>query len=264
MRVVRTELVPLASIRVGEYEVRGTEEDPELQDLADSIRRDGLLQAMGVVEREDGYHLVHGHRRYSACVMARVSEVRVDVLEGAEADMERASIIENFHRKDVTPMERAAQISHVYEAGTMTVEELAELFHRSVEWVRAQICMMGWPSDVQEMVHRRAVSPSAAEHLAKIEDVQYRGFLLATAAENGCTERTAVAWLAGWRAQQPAAAVVAAPVPEGPARPGAIMPKAVCPGCHGEFPPDGLGPAWLCPGCIVKMVQGGRVVGRGE
>lgn len=259
MKVLRTETVPLAAILVGDYEVRSAEDDPDLPALADSIRRHGLLQAMGVVEKADGLHLVHGHRRYSACIMARLSHVRVDVLEGDDATMERASIIENYHRKDVTPMERAAQIAGAIESGAMGIEELAETFGRSVDWVREQVAMMSWPGDVQDLVHRRVLSPSAARHLAQVTDDAYRGFLLGHAVEGGCTERTAVAYLMGWRMQQPAEQVVLTPQVEqqGPPRP--VLPKSLCMGCHEAFAPDGMAIAYLCPGCVVALQTGGKV-----
>lgn len=259
MRVIETREVPLAEILVGDYEVRSAEEDLELPALAESIRRDGLLQALGVVETEAGYRLVHGHRRYSACLMARVTPVRCDVIEGDGRALERASMIENYHRRDVSPIERAAQIGHALESQLMTVGELAETFGRSEDWVRRQAAMMAWPIDVVEAVHRRELSVAAAEHLAEIEDDVYRVFLIRQAVDGGCTERTAIAWLAGWRAQVPATALPASVPAEPGGGPKVVMPRCVCLGCRAECPPDGLGMAYLCPHCLVALQTGGRV-----
>ena len=253
MRVVRTETVPLATIVVGDYEVRTAESDPELPALAESIRNDGLLVALGVVEKGDGLHLVHGHRRYSACIMARVSSVRVDVLEGDKAGLERASIIENYHRRDISAMERAAQIAAVVENGTMKVDELAEVFHRSVEWVNDQIAMMAWPGDVQGAVHRGQLSVGAAEHLAKIRDDSYRGFLVMQAVESGCTARTAQSWLAGWRAMLPVETVAAQTVSGGDGGAPRQAPQSMCVKCKGMMSPEGLVPVYVCPRCVVAL-----------
>lgn len=263
MRVIETIVVPLAEIVVGDYEVRAAETDPEIQALADSIRREGLLVAMGCVRRDGQLRLVHGHRRYTACVLARVTPVRVDVLEGDDAAMERASIIENYHRKDVSPIERAAQICAVLEGGTMTVEELAAVFDRSVDWVRDQAAMMAWPDDVRDAVHSRVLSAGAGNQLARIVDGAYRGFLIAQAVESGCTERTAQGWLAGWRAMLPAEQVVQQ-VPA-PAEPGhaPVVPQAMCAGCRGMVRPDGLVPVFVCPACAVRLRQGGLSAGGG-
>lgn len=260
MKVVETKTVALAEILVGEYEVRGAQDDPELPALAESIRREGLLQALGVVQRDDGLHLVHGHRRYSACILARLSHVRVDVLEGDNATMERASIIENYHRKDVTPMERATQISKAVDSGAMSVEELAGTFHRSIDWVHEQMAMLTWPLDVQELVHQRVLSPSAAKHLAKVSDDTYRAFLLGHAVDGGCSERTALSYLMGFQQQVPAEAVVLTPPAESQGPPRPVLPKSLCMGCHDAFPPDGMAIAYLCPGCVVNLQTGGRIV----
>ena len=143
----------------------------------------------------------------------------------------------------------------------MTLEEVCEVFDRSMEWVGEQMAMMEWPADVQELVHRRLVAPVAGRYLARIEDDAYREFLLRQAAESGCTERVAQAWLLGWRSMMPVEQVAQEPVasPTGPARP--VVPRSVCLGCKEGYAPDGLAMVWLCPGCLTAL-QGGAVVQR--
>jgi hypothetical protein len=112
---------------------------------------------------------------------------------------------------------------------------------------------------VQEVVHARQLSPTAAGHLAKITDDEYRLFLLRNAIENGCSERTAIGWLQGWRAMIPAEQVAASPVQDerGPMRP--VVPRSVCLGCRESYPPDGLCMTWLCPTCLGVLQTGGTV-----
>jgi len=257
-------VVPLASIRVGQYEVRTAEEDPDLPSLAASIREHGLLCAMGVVRRNGELHLVHGHRRYSACVMARLTEVRVDVLRDDPQMAQRASLIENYHRRDVSPMERAAQIAQILGSGLMTLQEVADVFHRSVDWVRDQVAMTEWPSDLVEMVHQRRISPTAAQHLAKIDDAAYRQFLERHAAEDGCTERTAIAWVQGYRGARPAEEVLAEGAPGGTEPLPVVLPRSICMGCHQPQEGGSLGVAYVCGPCLILLAQGGRIVPAGD
>lgn len=262
MKVKETREVALAEILVGEYEARVAEEDPGLTALAASIRTFGLLTALGVVETEKGLQLVHGHRRYSACVMARVTRVRVDVLEGTTAEMERASIVENYHRRDISPVERAAQIANAVSRELMPVEELAETFGRSVTWIREQVAMMDWPADVLEAVHAGSVSVAAAMHLARVTDDSYREFLVNSARESGCSGRTAAAWLQGWRAMQPVEEVVTMEAPPVEGGPRVEVPRTLCMGCGESYRPDGLVMVYVCPACVTALQGGGRVVDR--
>lgn len=245
--------VPLSEILVGEHEVRTPEEDPELVTLAQSIAEVGLVNPLTVRRTDKGYQLIAGHRRYSACVIARQSSVPVCVFEVEPVGGERLSIVENFHRRDLSPMEQAAQIAHAVDSGAMSVDELAGVFRRSVDWVRGQCEMMAWPEDVRVAVHSRRLSPSAARHLARIEDDATRMFYVETAMENGCTERTAVSWLQGWQAMRPAAEVVAegpGPAAPGPAR---VAPQALCMKCGAESAAEALVPVFVCAGCVAAL-----------
>ncbi|HJX61074.1 MAG TPA: ParB/RepB/Spo0J family partition protein [Dehalococcoidia bacterium] len=253
-------LVNLAEILLGEYVVRTVDEDPGLPGLARSIAADGLMNPLTLEERPEGLVLVSGHRRYSACLMARLAEVPCRVYPAGQAKMIRMAFVENHHRKDVTPLEQAHRIGQVLDAGTMTVEEVAETFGRRVEWVEEQLAMLEWPGDVQEAVHLRQVSVAAGQHLAKIQDDSYRIFLVRMAVENGCTERTAISWVAGWRASVPAEQVAAAGAAAGPERPGAIIPLQICLACHQPREPSALAVAYLCVPCVVALREG-RPVG---
>jgi len=144
----------------------------------------------------------------------------------------------------------------------MSIGELAETFHRAEQWVRDQVAVLEWPEDVRAAVHARVVGQGAGSYLAKIEDDGYRGFLLAQAAESGCSERTAQMWLAGWRGMQPAeqvAQMVATPETPGTPRP---APQSMCVGCRSMMRPDGLVPVFICPHCVVKLREGALMVPR--
>src|SRR4030042_459112 len=147
-------LVNLAEILLGEDVGRTVDEDPGLPGLARSIAADGLMKPLTLEERPEGLVLVSGHRRYSACLMARLAEVPCRVYPAGQAKMIRMAFVENHHRKDVTPLEQAHRIGQVLDAGTMTVEEVAETFGRRVGWGGGQLAMVAWPGGVQEEVPR--------------------------------------------------------------------------------------------------------------
>jgi ParB/RepB/Spo0J family partition protein len=248
--------VPLASIVVGDHEVRGAEDDPELASLAANIAENGLLEPLIVEDREGVLHLVAGHRRWSACNLARIPVVNVVVRKGSVQEMKRISWAENFHRKDLSAVQQARAIADVVADGTITIAEVAATFRRSVEWVKDQLEILSWPEDVQAAVHSRKLNVSAASNLAQIADPTYRAFLLQTAVNDGATARTTAGWLQGWQAQLPAGQVVLQEAPAGPPGAGPVLPLSLCLGCRGEFSPAGLCPVFVCPTCVSHLREG--------
>jgi len=250
---IKLRVVALADIVVGEHEVRGVDDDTELADLAESIREIGLIQPLTLEDRDGKLHLVAGHRRYSACILARQVHVPCVIRDGGDGMSKRVSFAENFHRRDLNAIQQAAAIDDVIHSGAMTCDEVAKCFRRSRSWVDSQLEILRWPEDVQDCVARRVISLSAAGNIAAITDAEYRGFLLRTAVESGATARATAGWLQGWQAQQPAESVVSSPVTGGSNTPPPAIPLSLCMGCHGEMSPQGMVPVYLCPSCVATL-----------
>lgn len=247
----------LSEILVGEHDVRSVEEDPELVDLANSIAQVGLINPLTVELREGRYHLAAGHRRYAACVIARVVRVKVEVRHGGVAEAKEISFAENFHRKDITVLEEAIAIRDVLESGSMTVDGVARVFHRSVDWVKQQLGILGWPDDVLAVLRSRGLSVSALSNLAKVEDDANRRFLLDAAVANGASEATTAIWLQGWRANRPVEALsqeTASPAGGGHE---VRVPMSLCMACRREVRPDGLVMVYVCLECSQMIRSGG-------
>lgn len=259
MRDLGTRTVRLAEILVGGLEVRSLEQDPELQDLVSSILANGLVNPLTVWATEGALRLVAGHRRYAACVVAHVVDVPVHVYECDEAEALRLAFSENFDRRDVTPMEQAARIAEILEAGAMTVDQVGATFHRSVDWVRDQAAMVRWPVNVQAAVHQGQLSAAAARELVRITDDAYRDSLLGQAIVNGVTAATCRQWVWGWQAMVPAAQVATLEATPGGVPAGPRVAVSLCMGCRHQMNPEGCVPVYVCPGCVA-LIMAGRLV----
>jgi len=250
--------VPLLDVVVGRHRVRGPEEDPDLVDLAEDIKRRGLINPLTVREMDEGLVLVAGHRRYAACRMAGVVEVLVQVVRVDEAGAAGIVFAENFHRRDVSAIEQAAAIKDAIEQGGLSADEVGVTLGRSGRWVSEQLSLLEWPEDVQFAIHRRRISVAAASYLRQITDDAYRQYLLELAVDGGASARTCMAWLEGWRAQMPpeqAGQLEAAPNDNVPLRP---SPQAPCLGCGDVKQADGLAAVLLCPSCVAAMREAQR------
>lgn len=249
--------IGLAEIEVGGFEVRVLEDDAELVALADSIRADGLIEALIVRATGEGYELVAGHRRLAACRLAGFERVSCRVLSGDEGSCERVSIAENEFRRDVSPVERAWQIRRAYESGAMGLEDLGRAYGRRVEWVEGQLAILSWPERVQRAVHEGKMGVGVGRQLARVEDEGYREVLITAALESGCTERTAAGWVAGYKAMEPAVEVAERVAVSDGSGGAVVMPMVVCPGCLESFRPDAMVAVGLCMGCRGTLEGGG-------
>lgn len=242
--------VPISQIHVGENAQRIDQEDPEIKELAVSIKRLGVLNPLLLENDEGKLILVAGHRRLAAARMAGKEHVPCFIRECDKSKISEIAFAENFFRKDLSPVELACALKDCLDKKTMTVEQLAAGFHRSEHWVHATIAIAGWPDDVLEAIHNEKISVSAASNLACVTDKVYREFLVRNAVEQGATARTTAAWLQAFQSMQPPeAAVKAEPVPLGaPAEP--LVPQGPCLCCSQLFKVNEMSHVPVCGACI--------------
>lgn len=114
----------------------------------------------------DFYLIVAGHRRFKACVDAKLSPIPCDVINCDEAAAKRVAIIENLQRKDVDPLMEADLIAGLLEGG-MTQAEIAAETGRSERWVvrRANLRKLS-PSWRKRVEDGEDISIDCLEHVA--------------------------------------------------------------------------------------------------
>ena len=104
----RVLFLPLASISPNPNQPRKNFDEEALNELADSIRKHGMIMPIVVNEPEDGkYMITAGERRYRAAKMAGKTKVPVVVRSYTEREVKEISLIENLQREDLNPIEAA-------------------------------------------------------------------------------------------------------------------------------------------------------------
>lgn len=254
--------IPIGKIQVGGHALRAGVENEDLDELAASIRRIGVLVPLIVRSEGDEYYLIAGHRRYTAALRIGLAAVPCLIRDSAPAESSEIAFAENLFRQDLSPVETASGLKDILDQGVMDLGELARAVHRSTEWIHRMVALLDWPADVLEAVHAGWLSVSAASNLALVTDDIYRDFLLRNAHDNGATARTTAAWLQAFRSLQPAAeAVCAEPLPPGTATTPAV-PQAPCICCSQVFRTDQLCHIPVCTGCV-NVIRGVGTGGRG-
>ncbi len=141
-----------------------------LDDLADSIRRYGLLQPLTVRPLKVGYQLVAGERRWRACRIAGLTEVPVIIKELTDAETAEIALVENLQREDLNPIEEAAGYQSLMEEFGLTQDEVANRVGKSRSAVANAVRLLGLPEEILEMVEKGKISAGHGRALLGFKD----------------------------------------------------------------------------------------------
>jgi ParB family chromosome partitioning protein len=146
-------VLPLDSLQPGKYQPRTRMDEGALQELAASIRAQGLMQPILVRSvSADKYEIIAGERRFRAARMAGLHEVPVLVKEVADQAAAAMALIENIQREDLNPLEEAQGIQRLLEEFSFTHEQAAEAVGRSRSAVSNLLRLLNLAQPVQTML----------------------------------------------------------------------------------------------------------------
>lgn len=145
--------LPLAQLQPGKYQPRTRMDEGALQELAASIRAQGLMQPI-LVRRvgDDAYEIIAGERRFRAARLAGLSEVPVLVRDVPDEAAAAMALIENIQREDLNPLEEAQGIQRLLDEFDFTHERAAEAVGRSRSAVSNLLRLLNLAHPVQTML----------------------------------------------------------------------------------------------------------------
>ena len=185
----------LSSIRPGRHQPRIEMDPARLDELADSIRRHGILQPLVVTEEGDAaetwYELVAGERRWRAAKAAALDTVPVIVKTMDEASRLQIGLVENLQREDLGAAERANAYSVLVTEFGMTQEEVARAVGKSRPSVANTLRLLELPDEAREALQQRRISEGHARALLSVRDSKRQIELLKVILEDGLTVRQA-------------------------------------------------------------------------
>lgn len=162
--------VPLDKIDPNPRQPRRHFSDEKLQELATSIRQEGVLMPVLLVERGDRYELIAGERRFRASVMADMKTLPALITETDSRESLKLALVENLQRDDLDPIEeaRAFQVM-IYEFG-WTHEELGNYLGRDRSTVSNTLRLLQLPEAVQDRVASGGVSAGHVRALINLDE----------------------------------------------------------------------------------------------
>ncbi|MEH0576848.1 MULTISPECIES: ParB/RepB/Spo0J family partition protein [Streptomyces] len=161
----------ISEIHRNERQPREFFEPNALQELAESIKRFGLMQPIEVRRDADGYEIVAGERRWRAHELAELTHVKCIVTDDDMSVLERfkRSVAENINRADMTPMEEAKAFRRILdEEGDAEVGAVAKEFGKSTHYVNLRLALLDLTEEVQQHVNSGAIGTQAAVQIAAL------------------------------------------------------------------------------------------------
>ncbi|MFK7859145.1 MAG: ParB/RepB/Spo0J family partition protein [Granulosicoccus sp.] len=147
-------MLGVEKIRRGTYQPRRLFDQELLQELADSIRAEGMIQPIIVRPFADGFELVAGERRWRASQLAGIDRIPAIVRDMEDRSVAAVSVIENIQRKDLNPLEEAAAFQRLCDEFGMTHKAVSEAVGRSRASVTNLMRLLELHDDVKVMVDK--------------------------------------------------------------------------------------------------------------
>ena len=166
----------VAKIHVGRYQARVKMDDSALQELAESIKVQGVIQPVIVrAQGADEFELIAGERRWRAAQLAGLDEIPVIIKQASDKVAMAIGLIENIQRRDLNPIEQACGFRRLIDEFDLTHEMVAQAVGCSRSAISNSLRLLKLPEIIQEMVFNGQLEMGHARALVGLpEDKQLK------------------------------------------------------------------------------------------
>ena len=164
-------------------------DDARLQELAMSIRENGIVQPILVRPKASRYELVAGERRWRAAQVAGLSQIPVIVRDIPNDKVLELALIENIQREDLNPIEEARAYKNLIETVGLTQESLAQRVGRDRSYITNHIRLLRLSDDLQQLVQNGRISAGHARTLLGVSEVAVQRRVARRIIEKGLSVR---------------------------------------------------------------------------
>ncbi|MEO6513667.1 MAG: ParB/RepB/Spo0J family partition protein [Candidatus Saccharimonadales bacterium] len=188
----RIQKLPVEKLTPNPKQPRQFFDDEALAELADSIKRHGILLPLVVIVHGNGYHIIAGERRWRAAKIAKLTMVPAIVRTLAEIEQLEIALIENVQRVDLSPLEQAVSIERLHDQFNVSYEEIAKRLGKAASTVNNIVRLLHLPTEAQQALRELKISEGHARTILSLKDVPDKQlYLLNAILEYGWSVRQA-------------------------------------------------------------------------
>lgn len=162
-------MISLASIQTSSFNPRSSFPEAELNELAENIKKQGLLQAIVVrpTKEKNIYEIVCGERRYRASQIAGLSDIPATVRDLSDDKAREVAISENLLREDISPIEEATAFQKLLDTKHYSISDLTTRFGKSEAFVRGRLRLNNLIPEITDLLAQELISIGSAEEISK-------------------------------------------------------------------------------------------------
>jgi len=183
--------LPVHLIEPNPYQARREIVQEQLEELAESIRNEGLLQPVVVRRHGERYQLIAGERRWRAFQLLKIGSIPARLVEASDASAASIGLIENLQREGLNPIEEALGFASLVRDFDLTQETAAERVGKSRAAVANSLRLLTLDSETQGYIAKGLLSVGHAKALLAIEEPAGRTVLARRVIEQGLSVRQA-------------------------------------------------------------------------
>ena len=171
---LRIEKIAVDQLQAGIYQPRQEFNEEALQELAESIRVQGVVQPIIVKPAaDDRYEIIAGERRWRASQLAGLDKVPVFIRQADNQTTLALALIENIQREDLNPIETAIGLKRLIKEFDLTQQEVADAVGRSRAAVSNLLRLLKLPKKIKQFLHKGSISMGHARAIISLpEEVQ--------------------------------------------------------------------------------------------
>jgi ParB family chromosome partitioning protein len=189
----RIEKLPVGDLQPSPYQPRGHFDETMLAELAESIKRHGVVQPLVVTPVKDGkYTLIAGERRWRASQLAGLKTVPAIIRSSKELEQLEVALIENVQRVDLSPLEQAVSIERLHEQFNLSYDEIAKRLGKANSTVNNIVRLLRLPADARDALAAGEISEGHARAILSLKgDEERQSYLLQSIKDHGWSVRQA-------------------------------------------------------------------------
>ena len=166
-------MAAIADLTRNPYQPRQNFKEDKLEELANSIRKNGIIQPIAVRPSKSGpgkYEIIAGERRWLAAQRAGLHEIPISILDLSDVESLEVAIVENIQRDDLNPIEEAKGYKRLNEEFKYDHESISKLMSKSRSHISNTLRLLTLPSDVVAMLEEGTLTSGQARPLIGISN----------------------------------------------------------------------------------------------
>ena len=161
--------IALEEIKKNPYQPRTYFNEEKLNELKESIEKNGLLQPIIVKKAVKGYYIIAGERRYRAFEMLGRKEIPAIIKEMTDEEMMVFAVLENLQREDLSALEESESYKNLMDKMSLTQEELAKKLGKSRPYIANSLRLLKLPTEIKNKLEQGVISTAHARTLLSLK-----------------------------------------------------------------------------------------------